>query len=450
MSNIYICSPHRLTETNEKIANALADLGNTVYLPQDFCKEEDENGDHRTIRKKCIESIENAHIFLMYLDEYGMDSSWELGYAEKAGKKIIGLSLDSQKLNTPKIPNPRKAWDNWMHGWHDREVINLLTDLTDKISDKKVYFSVPIRLKENITLLENQLRPYCKKIYFPWDIEDINILSTPRQNWINYRLKCINAIEDSEVFLMNLNDYGMDSSWELGYAEKAGKQIIGLNLNNEKICTQNILKPKLVWDNWMHGWREKSIIHGIDMLGNLLDQRNVFKIPVVCPIIERRNDQNSIEVLIQTRTNPKDQKYYGVIEIPGGKIRSSETITDALKREVKEECGLDVEPIVQQSNYQYKIQGSAANIFEVFTIADEVGDHSYIGLFIRCHVTGGTLRPTIEGIDQKWASINLLEKLLHEKRVLPINAPGLLKYIEEANQSEKFGIRIDQITLENS
>ena len=425
MTKIYLSSPHRLVKTNETIADALRAVGNTVYLPKKFCKSKN----YEETRHKCIEAIEDSDVFVMYLDDYGMDSAWELGYAEKAGKKIIGLSLDSNKLNTPKAPKPQTIWNHWMHGWKENMIIKEIEELYPYAKSRKVYLSIPVRYKREISVISNKLKRYVDKIYTPTNIINTEIRQLPKEAWYQYRHKCIEAIEDSDVFVMYLDDYGMDSAWELGYAEKAGKKIIGLNLDSNKLNTPKALKPQTIWNHWMHGWKEHMIIHNIYNLIKVLDSSEKFQIPVICPIIERY-DNGQIEILVQTRTNPSDKKYWGVMEVPGGKIQKNETIIEALKREVREECGLEIEPVSPKPKDAYKLYGSTATLFESFAITEEIGDHSYIGIFVRCKVVGGHLKATAEGKNQKWVSIDELENLITKKTVLPINAPGLIKYVK--------------------
>src|SRR5271154_4901651 len=77
-----------------------------------------------------------------------------------------------------------------------------------------------------------------------------------------------------------------------------------------------------------------------------MNEEMKMNIPVVSAIIERVHD-GEIEVLIQTRWKPeRDAKYSGTFEIPAGWIDYYENVYDALKREVKEETGLNVTEII--------------------------------------------------------------------------------------------------------
>ena len=64
-------------------------------------------------------------------------------------------------------------------------------------------------------------------------------------------------------------------------------------------------------------------------------------IPVVWAIIERINWENK-EILIQTRWKPWISEYSGMYEFAIWWTEKYENIYDGLKREVKEETGLDI------------------------------------------------------------------------------------------------------------
>lgn len=429
MSRIYICSPHRLVQENRAVGDLLTELDNDVYLPAEFCSSEDGSGDSNGIRRKCIEAINNSESVVCHLDDYGMDSAWELGYAERLGKRIIGLSLDHNKLNSARAPRPHTVWDNWMHGWKDHLVIRDFASLVHHLRAKTVYLSIPVRCEAAIIDIQEHLNQSVKQLHTPLTIINLEMRLTARESWHVPRHKCIEAIEESDCLVTYLDDYGMDSAWELGYAEGAGKQIIGLAWNADDLNGKRTLKPQTIWDYWMHGWKEHSIVQGLDMLSALFDNSKDFKVPVICPIIERRN-HGSVEILIQERVKDSDKKYFGVIEIPGGKILKNETIADALSREVKEECGLDVIPIGPLSGQNsYNLFQSKADLFEPFAVTEETGDHSFIGIFAVCRVVGGELRPTSEGRNQRWISIGELDHLLNTEAILPVIAPGLTKYL---------------------
>jgi ADP-ribose pyrophosphatase YjhB (NUDIX family) len=71
-------------------------------------------------------------------------------------------------------------------------------------------------------------------------------------------------------------------------------------------------------------------------------------------------------------------------EPPGGVLELGETIEDGLRREVREETGLEVEPIALTGVYKNMTRGIVALVF-------------------RCKITGGTLVANDEVAAFRWA-----------------------------------------------
>jgi 8-oxo-dGTP diphosphatase len=88
-------------------------------------------------------------------------------------------------------------------------------------------------------------------------------------------------------------------------------------------------------------------------------------------------DDHGQALLIQRR----DNQHW---EPPGGVLELGETIDDGLRREIREETGLDVEPIALTGVYKNMTRGIIALVF-------------------RCKATGGTLRISDEAAAFRWA-----------------------------------------------
>jgi len=88
-------------------------------------------------------------------------------------------------------------------------------------------------------------------------------------------------------------------------------------------------------------------------------------------------DDHRRALLIQRRDNHS-------WEPPGGILELGEAIHDGLRREVREETGLDIEPVALTGIYKNMARGIIALVF-------------------RCKITGGDLRTTDEASSFRWA-----------------------------------------------
>jgi ADP-ribose pyrophosphatase YjhB (NUDIX family) len=88
-------------------------------------------------------------------------------------------------------------------------------------------------------------------------------------------------------------------------------------------------------------------------------------------------------------------------EPPGGVLELGETIHDGLRREVKEETGLDIEPIALTGIYKNMTRGIIALVF-------------------RCKITGGDLTTTDETASYLWATDSEVSDLADEAYAIRI------------------------------
>lgn len=89
-------------------------------------------------------------------------------------------------------------------------------------------------------------------------------------------------------------------------------------------------------------------------------------------------DDHDRALLIQRRDNHR-------WEPPGGVLEPGESIDDGLRREIREETGLDVEPVALTGVYKNMTRAIIALVF-------------------RCKVTGGDLAATDEAAAFRWAT----------------------------------------------
>ena len=99
-------------------------------------------------------------------------------------------------------------------------------------------------------------------------------------------------------------------------------------------------------------------------------------------------DDQGRALLIQRRDN-------GHWEAPGGVLEQDEDIITGLRREVREETGLEVTPIALTGVYKYMPRGIVALVF-------------------RCKAEAGTLRETDESTAFRWVTATEVGKLADE------------------------------------
>lgn len=106
----------------------------------------------------------------------------------------------------------------------------------------------------------------------------------------------------------------------------------------EKICLLASLPDELTYPEDAYELFAIALEKGI----KFADQ---FSIPGAGGILLKKIDDRE-HMLLQTRCKPKAPNEDGLLEIPAGKIRAFENIFDTLRREVKEETGLNIVEIL--------------------------------------------------------------------------------------------------------
>lgn len=155
---------------------------------------------------------------------------------------------------------------------------------------------------------------------------------------------------------------------------------------------------------------------------------------IVSAILEKVVDGRKM-IYTQTRWKPNTSPAYtGLIEIPAGGIdHGFENIFDALKREVKEETGLEVVKIVQ--NMFEVTENRKGDIQQIFTpfvcqqTLSSIGGLPWIGFVFICEVTGTVNIQKTEAKDPRWITLKELSTLIEKKpeTIFPLQY-GVLKY----------------------
>ena len=142
------------------------------------------------------------------------------------------------------------------------------------------------------------------------------------------------------------------------------------------------------------------------------------------------------EVFLQKRYKPKaSPAYLDVWEIPAGGVDDGEDVAIACLREVKEECGLDVQ-IVDSQGLTYLADNKdvvkAFNPFMCQQMVETEHGLGWVGFAFVCHVVGGELKmQTEEAKDPTWVTIEHLRELLKKpEEFFSLQVPVLQKFTE--------------------
>lgn len=129
-------------------------------------------------------------------------------------------------------------------------------------------------------------------------------------------------------------------------------------------------------------------------------------------IIERINEGKT-EVIVQVSV--RDQRY----EFPGGQVEFCESFFDAVKREVKEETGLDIIEASGQDSYikTDDDQDFAVECFRPWAVYQIVKSKYYdsMGVLFKCKATGEPLAEGDGSRDIKWIGLNELQNMIDTK-----------------------------------
>lgn len=160
--------------------------------------------------------------------------------------------------------------------------------------------------------------------------------------------------------------------------------------------------------------------------------------PVISAILEK-TEGGAQYVFLQRRWKPKaSPTYLGVWEIPAGGIDDYEDVHTALRREVMEECGLEIVKI--RDDYRGETQrpkaGEAAFVFRPYLcqqVLETNGGLSWIGFVFRCEVAGTPKMEPSEARDPLWVTVSELEKMLREDpaQFFPLQLPVLQEYCRD-------------------
>lgn len=155
-----------------------------------------------------------------------------------------------------------------------------------------------------------------------------------------------------------------------------------------------------------------------------------------------RKGSDGIEIFLQTRWKPAiSPTYSGMVEIPAGGIDAYENVYDALKREVREECGLTVTRVVNDYRGPIKntLDQEQAFVFKPFICQQALQTKDglpWIGFVFLCEVRGEVKINPAEAKNPRWVSAEQLRAILETTphQIFPLQLPVLRYFLENLDQ----------------
>lgn len=166
-----------------------------------------------------------------------------------------------------------------------------------------------------------------------------------------------------------------------------------------------------------------------------------FVSTIVSALIERVSSNGETEILLQKRDNCHDSVYHGTWEIPAGHIDKFENAYDTLRREVKEETGLEVTEFLDDEQTEISSNGDdAAFAFKPFLCQQYLKGKgwSWIGFSFRCRAAGEIKAQTDETSGHRWISLESLKTEITQdpKQFFTLHIP-VLKQLIAYHEKEK-------------
>ena len=149
-------------------------------------------------------------------------------------------------------------------------------------------------------------------------------------------------------------------------------------------------------------------------------------------IIER-NEHNGQEILVQVRNKPHEGGKS--IELPGGRFEEFESLFDGLRREVREETGLELS-FIEGFDTRIETNGADTNVecMQPFAVYQTLrGPVDSMGVYFRCRAEGELLDFGDDTESPHWVTVSKIERLMNDdpNQFSFIDLAGLVFYLKQ-------------------
>jgi 8-oxo-dGTP pyrophosphatase MutT (NUDIX family) len=144
------------------------------------------------------------------------------------------------------------------------------------------------------------------------------------------------------------------------------------------------------------------------------------------------------EILLQMRNKPYEG--HKPLELPGGRVEEFESLLTALRREVREETGLELIAIEGEST-RIETNATDSNVeclrpFAVYQTTS--GPVDSLGVYFRCRASGEVLSHGDETEAIQWMPVKeIAQRLQDEPEIFSwVDRAGLLFYVQQWNDAD--------------
>jgi len=169
------------------------------------------------------------------------------------------------------------------------------------------------------------------------------------------------------------------------------------------------------------------------------EKRNDKLFVTVGGIIESEK-YGKLKILMQKRFKKKgDTSYNDTLEIPSGHVKYKEKLFDALKREVKEETGLDIIDIKPSKCIESRGKFGHTSINYLPFCVGNFLESTRLNIVFLCKTKGKIVkRPLEDGREQEWFTFSRLKDILdnNPERIFTHNLAILKYYVEQKSMGQ--------------